>query len=118
MQILSDFNAASFNLRFSLICPPRIGIRRLVGVGIILTIRLILIKIELTMPRLLSGINFRLSRNYAESSRNFFLSKTEEMRVQAKKDSLSHMIGLTLILEVQDADQDGVSKQNDNCSDI
>ncbi len=122
----SDFNATSFNLRFNLTAPEYV-IRPyvLAGVGIILfdnQVNFDQDRIDYALPTAGAGINFRLSPEIMLNLQETFSFSNKDRRdgvTAGEKDSyLSHMIGLTFNLgSVKDADQDGVSDKNDNCSD-
>lgn len=122
----SDFNAASFNLRFNLTAPEYV-IRPyvLAGVGVMLfdnQINFDKDRIDYALPTAGAGINFRLSPEIMLNLQETFSFSNKDRRdgiESGKNDAfLSHMVGLTVNLgNVKDADQDGVCDKKDTCPD-
>ena len=122
----SDFNAASFNLRFNILGPEN-AVRPFVfaGVGAILfdnDLNFDQDRIDYALPTAGGGINFRLSPVINLNLQETFSFSNKDRRdgidVGEKDAYLSHMVGLTFNFGAKnDADNDGVSDSKDNCPD-
>ena len=125
----SDFNAASFNLRFNIVAPEYI-IRPYVvaGVGAVLfdsQLNFHQEKYDYMLPTAGAGLNIRLSPVVMLNLQETFMFSNKDRRdgvdngsseFKSKDAYLTHMVGLTFNMgSDMDADKDGVSDKKDNC---